>query len=252
MEKYDMREYWEMRAKKGADIYEMVCAYGAPHQFNEIMDKIQNSCLSTLLNQISDISGKKVLEIGCGVGRWAYFMVEKKKARYIGVDISPRMIEIATREVPKGNFYVIDGEKLDFPDNYFDLVFSVTVLHHIPYDKKEKMISEICRVTKKGGYIIILEDISFKKPKQTFNMFPLLPNEWIASFNKHKCKCIKIVKHKFLQSHLLLLTRKFPHITNTQIFKFLWTEIVEKVATKILPWKFFAGCGIIFQKQIKK
>jgi len=163
------------------------------------------------------------------------------------VDISPDMIEIA-KKAPEGNFYVINGEKLDFPDNYFDLVFSVTVLHHIPYDKKKKMIDEICRVTKKDGYVLTIEDISFKKPEQTFNMFPLSPDEWIVAFSKHGCKCTKIVKHKLLQGYLLALTNKFPKATNDSVFKFVWVKVVERAAITLLPWRFFAGCSIIFKK----
>lgn len=247
MEKYDMQKYWDKRAKIGENIYEKVCVYGAPPQFNEIMDKIQRTCLSKLLKQIPDINDKKVLEVGCGVGRWANLIISIG-AEYIGVDISPEMVKIAKKNNPTGNFYVIDGECLPFPDNCFDLVFSVTVLQHIPYNKKEKIIQEMCRITKKGGYIIIIEDICFKKQDKSFNLFPLSPDEWIAAFNKHRCEVVKIVKHKFLQEALLILTAKLPRATNKYLFKFIWVKIVEKMAVKILPWRFFTGCGIIFRK----
>ncbi len=246
MNKYNMQKYWDERAKVSENICEKVCVYGAPPQFNEIMDKIQRMCLSKLLKQIPDISGKKVLEVGCGVGRWAKLIINKG-AEYNGVDISSKMIEIAKKNNSTGNFYIIDGKSLPFPNNYFDLVFSVTVLHHIPYDEKEKMIREMCRVTKKGGYIIIIEDICFIKPKQTFNWFPLSPDEWIRSFTKNGFKPLKLVKHKFLQEDLFIATKKFNRITNNRIFKFIWIELIEKISI-ILPWKFFRGCGIVFRK----
>jgi len=247
MNKYKMREYWNKRATVGVTIYEKVCDYAAPPQFNEIMNKLQKDRLDALLSELPNIQSKRVLEVGCGIGRWGNFIINKG-AEYTGVDISPKMIEIAKKNVPKGHFYVIDGENLNFPDNHFDLVFSITVLHHIPYDKKENLIQEICRVVKEEGYIIIIEGITFKKPRQTFNFFPLSPADWIAIFEKHKCRVIKVVKHQFLYIYLNFLTRKFSRITKTRMFKFIWSRIVEKVATRTLPWRFFAGCGIIFKK----
>ena len=44
--------------------------------------------------------------------------------------------------------------KLDFDDESFDFVNSVTVLQHIPYKEKREAIKEICRVTKKRGIYI--------------------------------------------------------------------------------------------------
>ena len=76
------------------------------------------------------------------------------------------MIKVAKKKIPKGRFYITSGEKLNFRDESFDLTFSITVLHHIPYNKKEKMIKEMCRVTRKGGYTAIMEDICFEKPKK--------------------------------------------------------------------------------------
>lgn len=205
-------------------------------------------CLNLLLDHIT-LRGRKVLEIGCGVGRWASLMSDKG-AHYVGVGISPKMVEIAKKNIPNGEFYVINGEKLDFPNNYFDLTFSVTVLHHNPDNQKRKLIREMCRVTKKGGYIIILEDISHRKEKiDTFNMFPLSVENWIKEFSDHGCKPVKIIKHKFMQGALLVFCKRFPNITNNALFILVWTKIVEKLAQKLMPYRLFAGVGILFRKE---
>jgi len=69
-ENYNMKDYWSKRARFGLNMYEKICAYGVPSQFNEIMDRTQKDCLNSLLTKIPSIHGKKVLEIGCGIGRW--------------------------------------------------------------------------------------------------------------------------------------------------------------------------------------
>ncbi|MFX0142281.1 MAG: class I SAM-dependent methyltransferase [Candidatus Hodarchaeota archaeon] len=247
MKKYDMEKYWNKRAKEGNNIYQKVCVYNASSQFNKMMNKIQKNCLNTLLKYIPIIENKNILEVGCGTGRWAKYMLNKN-VNYYGVDISPMMLDIAKTNVPEGNFFLTDGGKLNFSNNYFDLVFTITVLHHIPYDKKKNMIREICRVTKNDGHIIIIEDVCFKKIKNIFNMFPLSPYEWIATFNRYGYNCIKIIKHKFHQKYLLSITENFPKFTNNLFFEVIWIEGVEKLATAILPWKYFNGCGNIFRK----
>ena len=77
MKEYEMRKYWNERAKAGSSIRDKVCVYGAPPQFNEILDKVQKNCFNWLLQQIPDICDKKILEVGCGVGRWARLIVDK-------------------------------------------------------------------------------------------------------------------------------------------------------------------------------
>lgn len=241
-EKYDMREYWSKRANYyNKDEFQSICAFGAPLQFNQLMDRIQKRCFLDLLKQIPDIKDKKVLEVGCGIGRWAEFLT-KRGIDYTGIDISPKMVKVAKQRVLNGKFFVSSGETLDFEDETFDLAFSITVLHHIPYEGKLKMIKEISRVVKKGGYIITIEDICLEKPKETFNMFPLTLTEWVDSFEGNQCQCLVIKKHKFLMGRFLRLTKILPRLTNNKLF-LKAGELVEMVSAHIMPWKFFQGRG---------
>lgn len=57
-----------------------------------------------------------------------------------------------------------------------------------------KTIKEMCRVTKGGGNIIIIEDI--KQPKDSFNMFSHPINEWKNLFEENGCQTLYLTKHK--------------------------------------------------------
>jgi SAM-dependent methyltransferase len=100
---------------------------------------------------------RDVLEVGCGLGGdGAKFA--RAGARYVGVDITRRAIELARRrfglEGLSGLLIVADAEDLPFADSSFDLVYSHGVLHHTP--DIERAISEIHRVLRPGGVAMVM------------------------------------------------------------------------------------------------
>ena len=98
-----------------------------------------------------------VLEVGCGLGTdGAQFA--KAGARYTGIDLTDAAVELAKRrfelfDLP-GTFRVADAERLDFPVNSFDLVYSHGVLHHTP--ETAAAVREIHRVLRPGGKAVVM------------------------------------------------------------------------------------------------
>jgi SAM-dependent methyltransferase len=99
----------------------------------------------------------KILEIGCGLGTdGAQFA--KAGANYTGIDLTQAAVELAKRrfdlfQLP-GTFRIADAERLDFPDNSFDLVYSHGVLHHTP--DTAGAIREIHRVLRPRGRAVVM------------------------------------------------------------------------------------------------
>jgi len=99
--------------------------------------------------------GDKVLDLGCGNGRFIE-LFQGKSIEYVGLDNSQKLIEIARQKHPNGNFQIFDGLKIPFPDNYFDAIFCIAVLHHIPGDQlRQEFLREAKRVLKPGGKLIL-------------------------------------------------------------------------------------------------
>lgn len=99
--------------------------------------------------------GEKILDLGCGNGRW-FKIFKEKKVDYIGVDNSEKLIEIARLSFPEANFLVASALELPFEENYFDKVFAIALLHHIPSKEyRLKVLGEIKRILKLKGRLIL-------------------------------------------------------------------------------------------------
>ncbi|ETP71073.1 methylase involved in ubiquinone/menaquinone biosynthesis [Lachnospiraceae bacterium JC7] len=91
--------------------------------------------------------GGVVMDFGCGAK--PYKSLFKSCTKYVGVDISTSGHDHSNEDVDI--FY--DGKHIPFEDEYFDNVFSSEVFEHIA--RPEDILSEIRRVLKKGGYLLV-------------------------------------------------------------------------------------------------
>lgn len=132
---YQPSVYWEDRAQRfageGAGLA-AVCAYGMPEFYNRAIHLEQRLALRPWL-EVNP--GTRVLDVGCGVGRWSRLLAARG-AQVTGVDLSPTMIDQAQRRAAaeavadRCRFRVQDLSRLDI-EGQFDLVLGVTVLQHI-------------------------------------------------------------------------------------------------------------------------
>lgn len=100
-------------------------------------------------------SGKDVLEIGVGLGT-DHLQFARAGARMSGIDLTPRCVELTGKRLAleglSSRLSVMDAERLDFPENSFDAVYSFGVLHHT--SSPERAFAEIRRVLRPGGAFI--------------------------------------------------------------------------------------------------
>jgi ubiquinone/menaquinone biosynthesis C-methylase UbiE len=117
----------------------------------------------TLLEFLTELGiklqGKKVLDLGCGMGRIG-IQFAKYGAVVFGIDISPEMIHIAQVNlagIPNMHFQVGDGITLaQYQDRFFDFAWSYITFRHFPSRSVvQGYIKEISRVLKDGGQFLI-------------------------------------------------------------------------------------------------
>lgn len=119
-----------------------------------IIDKKQKSVLIKFLKDIPQTA--KILEVGCGSGRFLEFLEKMGYKNVYGIDSSKEMLEIAGKKT-KATLKIGNVYKIPYGNNSFDVVFSVHVLMHI--QKPKKMIEEMIRVSKN----IVIFDITNKQ-----------------------------------------------------------------------------------------
>ena len=100
-------------------------------------------------------SGDKVLDIGCGKGFLLYeISLLVPGIEIYGIDISDYAIANSKEEI-KDRLQIGNANQLPFPDDHFDLVYSITTLHNLHnYDLNSSLV-EMERVGKKNKYICV-------------------------------------------------------------------------------------------------
>jgi ubiquinone/menaquinone biosynthesis C-methylase UbiE len=99
------------------------------------------------------LAGKRVLDVGCGKGRFARVFQQREPAAQLwGLDLSEAML----RHVPAG-IHTLAGSMtcMPFEDGFFDAAYATESLEHAV--EIERAVGEICRVVKSGGRIAIID-----------------------------------------------------------------------------------------------
>ncbi len=117
-------------------------------------------------------SASHVLEVGCGTGNYILALHEGTGCSAWGIDPSEQMLAGARRRNHEIQFELGKAEKLNFPSAFFDLVFSVDVIHHVP--DREAYHHEAYRVLKPGGKFCTVTDSEdiIRKRRPLSNYFP--------------------------------------------------------------------------------
>lgn len=105
----------------------------------------------------------KVLDVPCGTGRITEMLLDQGLS-VTGGDISPAMMEVAGEKCARFGdriqFRQLDLERLDVPDNSYDLVSCIRLFHHLDTAAREKILRELARVSRRH----VLVNMSLSTP----------------------------------------------------------------------------------------
>ncbi len=96
--------------------------------------------------------GSSILDLGCGAGLSSHLLSEDYEV--VGADLSKPLINYARKHFKNVKFQVEDARKLSFKNETFDAVMACGFIEHI--NEVEDVLSEMLRVAKKNGYVIVV------------------------------------------------------------------------------------------------
>lgn len=97
-----------------------------------------------------------ILDVGCGIGATDHFLIGRFKKLH-GIDLSRGVIRKAAALNPKASYKSYSGGKLPYATGSMDVAFAICVMHHVPPPEQESFLSEMLRVLRKGGLLLIFE-----------------------------------------------------------------------------------------------
>ena len=118
--------------------------------------------MEKLARVLNDYPSSKILDVGTGTGNFVSLITScfDNYESIIGIDTIEGAVNIANKnfEDDRIHFELMDGTKTNYKDDYFDIVCLSNSLHHL--NDIEKLFSEMKRIVKKDGIILVSEMIS--------------------------------------------------------------------------------------------
>ena len=130
--------------------YDQIASEYARHR------QVHPRVLKSLLLTSKVGSASKVLEVGCGTGNYLVALETLAGCSCWGIDPSEQMLSRARERSRTIHFQFGKAESLDFPPDFFDLVFSVDVIHHL--GDRLAYFREAYRVLRAGGKACTVTD----------------------------------------------------------------------------------------------
>ena len=193
------RDRWNSLAREFGEINPLRAVISRNNdQVNYYFDKSTKRILDCSLQ----FERKRVLDLGCGVGRLTLWMA--RKAQHVtGVDISEEMTRVArdaaaSQRLRNAAFQVYDGTTLLYGDASFDVIVCVGVLKYV-IDEEDfaRVIGEMCRTVVRGGQIAVIDEFDYGGPvklsEEDLGGLSVLrrPTDYISLFENHGMELVE-------------------------------------------------------------
>ena len=223
----ELKRYWIDTHRTSNHDIKAVCSRSRSVWYNLYFAVYQKYAIKRALGCLDQpLTGKEVLDIGCGRGRWLQFY-SALGTNVVGIDISRDAVGSCRR---KGHPAVTGSiENIPFPNNAFDIVNSITVLHHLPHEAQKNAVGEMQRVMKDGGYAVLLESTWEDDPSP--HVWGRSIEDWSALF--HDCKLMFSETHYYI--YLLRALWKFPLLNRV---KFIVRTLENVIIAASYPLEF--------------
>jgi len=218
---YGVSSYWDSRASARRG---MARSLWPSNTFNALWDERQRTLL---VRALGDVTGRKMVDVGCGTGRVTRWLAEQRGARQVtGVDFSPATVEAARHEssalVSSGLVRFESGDVVAGVDKIglgaFDDAIVLGCFSVACRDRAslEKAMANVARLVRKGGRVLILEPIH--RSPLLRRVLDLGLDDWIACANRAGLSLVLGDRMGFVPVRLVFSVRDFPRPIVAPIF----------------------------------
>ena len=179
---------------------------------------------------LPELKDKKVLDLGCGFGWHCRYVREEQASSVIGIDISAKMLEQASRltDDSKISYMQMPIEDIDFPSAQFDVVISSLAFHYI------ELFEEICKkvydTLKPGGsFIFSVEHPIFTSRNEQDRQYDEVGNRLHWPVDNYQSEGVR--KTSFLAENVI----KYHRTISTYINDLIGTGFVLKAVEEPMP-----------------
>lgn len=149
-----------LETKKITEVYSRYSKY-----YDIIFGRLFHEARIEAIDFLGIREGDHILEVGVGTGLSLPFY--PKNCRITGIDLTGPMLERGRNRINRLGLDQVDLKQMDatqmaFPDNTFDLVMAAYVMTAVPTPRK--VLSEMCRVCRPGGRIVLLNHFTNPHP----------------------------------------------------------------------------------------
>ncbi len=158
---FDYKAYWNRRLNSNFNI-EGVGYIGLGEKYNKLLYRNRMELLDRVITKaFEDISGKRVLELGPGIGVFTEYFSNKKVQAYEAIDIAFKSVCELKKKYPDYCFSQGDISSSNHYEGKYDLIFAADVLLHITDESQyERAIANIADHLGPEGYCMLLDPVS--------------------------------------------------------------------------------------------
>ncbi|KUM69095.1 methyltransferase domain-containing protein [Streptomyces griseorubiginosus] len=140
-------------AGEGQRAAEVFDALGLTYEKAFARSEAHLASLEWLLGRLSP--GSRVLDVGSGTGRPTASTLADAGHEVLGVDVSPVMVELAVRQVPRATFRLADIRELPLEENTFEAVCVYFSLLQMSRAEQSQVLGRLARALRPGGSLVL-------------------------------------------------------------------------------------------------
>ena len=192
-----------------------------------------------------DLSSTRVLEYGCGEG-WITTQLAGRGASVSAFDISPTAVAQTARALEaegvqdRCTLAVMPGERLTYPDAYFDVAIGFAILHHLDLDLA---LGELHRVLKPGGRALFAEPLAsnplirlYRRLTPNYRTPDEIPID-LAHFATRARRFSRVEHHdQLLLASAALACCYIPGMASVAAPLQRWLMRIDDIILKAMPW----------------